>query len=232
MSRHALATLKGRPTYTRVGWPVQGRRVLFATALGAAAAALRVRHEPRHRTASALVHERGEGNRASGRRTTRRCVSEMGVYDDRALQEYITSSACKLAQASERPNLPWHFTSSTSRPSTRSRCPAATSTSRAASCRFSTTRRSSPACSATRSATSPRGTPRRSTRESTLLAGRLDLRRRSSCPGGAAVAQAGGTGLGTAVPEEQPRRRGAGRSDSACATRRGPAGIPRASRGC
>jgi len=35
---------------------------------------------------------------------------EMGSYDDRALQEYVTSIGLKLAQVSERPGLPWHFT--------------------------------------------------------------------------------------------------------------------------
>jgi predicted Zn-dependent protease len=35
---------------------------------------------------------------------------EMGVYDDDALQQYVTSVGLKLAQASERPSLPWHFT--------------------------------------------------------------------------------------------------------------------------
>jgi predicted Zn-dependent protease len=35
---------------------------------------------------------------------------EMGVYNDRALQEYVTTLGMKLAQVSERPNLPWHFT--------------------------------------------------------------------------------------------------------------------------
>ena len=35
---------------------------------------------------------------------------EMGSYGDRALQEYVTSIGMKLAQVSERPNLPWHFT--------------------------------------------------------------------------------------------------------------------------
>ena len=34
----------------------------------------------------------------------------MGSYDDRALQDYITSVGTKLAMASERPSLPWHFT--------------------------------------------------------------------------------------------------------------------------
>ena len=35
---------------------------------------------------------------------------EMGIYDDRALQEYVEGIGMKLAKASERPNLPWHFT--------------------------------------------------------------------------------------------------------------------------
>jgi predicted Zn-dependent protease len=35
---------------------------------------------------------------------------EMGSYDDRALQEYVTTVGMKLAQVSERPGLPWHFT--------------------------------------------------------------------------------------------------------------------------
>jgi predicted Zn-dependent protease len=35
---------------------------------------------------------------------------EMGVYSDRDLQQYVTRIGLKLAQQSERPNLPWHFT--------------------------------------------------------------------------------------------------------------------------
>jgi predicted Zn-dependent protease len=34
---------------------------------------------------------------------------EMGLYDDRALQEYTSSIGLRLAQNSERPQLPWHF---------------------------------------------------------------------------------------------------------------------------
>jgi predicted Zn-dependent protease len=33
----------------------------------------------------------------------------MGLYDDRALQEYVSTIGLHLAQSSERPNLPWHF---------------------------------------------------------------------------------------------------------------------------
>lgn len=35
---------------------------------------------------------------------------EMGVYNDPALQKYVESVGMRLARASERPNLPWHFT--------------------------------------------------------------------------------------------------------------------------
>jgi predicted Zn-dependent protease len=34
---------------------------------------------------------------------------EMGVYNDPELQRYVESIGMKLARASERPNLPWHF---------------------------------------------------------------------------------------------------------------------------
>jgi predicted Zn-dependent protease len=35
---------------------------------------------------------------------------EMGVYSDRTLQQYVSDIGLRLAQVSERPNLPWHFT--------------------------------------------------------------------------------------------------------------------------
>src|ERR1041384_6420026 len=35
---------------------------------------------------------------------------EMGLYNDPNLQQYISSIGMKLAQSSERPNLPWHYT--------------------------------------------------------------------------------------------------------------------------
>ena len=35
---------------------------------------------------------------------------EMGVYNDPALQEYVSSIGMKMAKISERPNLPWRFT--------------------------------------------------------------------------------------------------------------------------
>ena len=35
---------------------------------------------------------------------------EMGIYNDPALQEYVSNLGLKLAKLSERPMLPWHFT--------------------------------------------------------------------------------------------------------------------------
>src|SRR5262249_13300597 len=35
---------------------------------------------------------------------------EMGVYDDRAVQQYVSDIGLRLARQSERPDLPWHFT--------------------------------------------------------------------------------------------------------------------------
>src|SRR4051812_39049259 len=47
---------------------------------------------------------------ALGQENDAQVRTEMGSYDDRALQEYVTTVGLKLAMASERPNLPWHFT--------------------------------------------------------------------------------------------------------------------------
>ena len=47
---------------------------------------------------------------ALGQENDAQVRKEMGSYDDRALQEYVTSVGLKLAMVSERPGLPWHFT--------------------------------------------------------------------------------------------------------------------------
>ena len=47
---------------------------------------------------------------ALGQENDAQVRTEMGSYDDRALQEYVTTVGMKLAMNSERPNLPWHFT--------------------------------------------------------------------------------------------------------------------------
>jgi predicted Zn-dependent protease len=45
-----------------------------------------------------------------GRELDTETQREMGVYDNRALQEYIEDIGQRLARNSHRPNLPWHFT--------------------------------------------------------------------------------------------------------------------------
>ena len=45
-----------------------------------------------------------------GREADAQIRQEMGVYDDPALQEYVSGIGMRLAKASERPNLPWKFT--------------------------------------------------------------------------------------------------------------------------
>ena len=45
-----------------------------------------------------------------GREADAQIRSEMGVYDDPALQEYITAIGNRLAAVSHRPDLPWQFT--------------------------------------------------------------------------------------------------------------------------
>jgi predicted Zn-dependent protease len=47
---------------------------------------------------------------ALGRESDVQVRKEMGVYDDRALQEYVSGIGMRLASVSERPNLPWQFT--------------------------------------------------------------------------------------------------------------------------
>jgi len=47
---------------------------------------------------------------ALGQESDAQVRAEMGAYDDRALQEYVTTVGLKLAMNSERPALPWHFT--------------------------------------------------------------------------------------------------------------------------
>jgi predicted Zn-dependent protease len=46
----------------------------------------------------------------AGRQNDAQVRKEMGVYGDRALQEYVTGVGMRLAAVSERPSLPWLFT--------------------------------------------------------------------------------------------------------------------------
>jgi predicted Zn-dependent protease len=45
-----------------------------------------------------------------GRESDAQIKAEMGVYDDPALQQYVSEIGMRLAKVSERPNLPWQFT--------------------------------------------------------------------------------------------------------------------------
>ena len=47
---------------------------------------------------------------AMGRESDAQVKAEMGVYDDQALQQYVSRVGLQLAKLSERPNLPWQFT--------------------------------------------------------------------------------------------------------------------------
>ena len=44
-----------------------------------------------------------------GREYDPQVVSQMGLYPDSALQQYVSSLGMEMARASERPNLPWSF---------------------------------------------------------------------------------------------------------------------------
>ena len=46
---------------------------------------------------------------SAGQEADAQVKKEMGIYNDPNLQEYVSSIGLKLAQLSERPNLPWHY---------------------------------------------------------------------------------------------------------------------------
>jgi len=46
---------------------------------------------------------------SAGQEADAQVKKEMGLYNDANLQEYVRSIGLKLAQQSERPNLPWHY---------------------------------------------------------------------------------------------------------------------------
>src|SRR5438552_10944197 len=47
---------------------------------------------------------------AAGQQNDAEVRRDMGVYENRALQQYVSEIGMRLAAISERPNLPWHFT--------------------------------------------------------------------------------------------------------------------------
>src|SRR5690348_11208308 len=46
---------------------------------------------------------------SAGQEADAQVKKEMGLYNDPNLQEYVSSIGLKLAQVSERPSLPWHY---------------------------------------------------------------------------------------------------------------------------
>jgi predicted Zn-dependent protease len=84
-------------------------KTLFALALAALTAAIACATNPAT-GARQLSFMSEEKEIALGQENDAQVRQEMGSYDDRALQEYVTTVGMKLAQVSERPGLPWHFT--------------------------------------------------------------------------------------------------------------------------
>jgi predicted Zn-dependent protease len=68
----------------------------------------------------------------AGKQAHQQVLAEYGAYAEPKLQAYVNAVGQKLAMSSHRSALPWTFTVLDSPRSTPSRCPAATSTSRAA----------------------------------------------------------------------------------------------------
>ncbi len=55
-----------------------------------------------------MVSKKGEVEQ--GRKAHEQVIKFYGIYEDQGLQDYVTQIGTKLAQASERPELEWHFT--------------------------------------------------------------------------------------------------------------------------
>lgn len=89
--------------------PDRSRSLVLACAVAAIAAAIACATNPAtgQRQISFMSEEK---EIALGQENDAQVRTEMGSYDDRALQDYVTSVGMKLAINSERPNLPWHFT--------------------------------------------------------------------------------------------------------------------------
>jgi predicted Zn-dependent protease len=83
-------------------------RKVFAFLLALAAVAGCATNPATGRRQFSLLTE--EQELEAGRQNDAQVLAEMGIYDDRALQEYVTSVGLRLAAISERPTLSWHFT--------------------------------------------------------------------------------------------------------------------------
>src|SRR5437016_3460017 len=81
------------------------RLIAFSIALLAVACA--TNPATGHRELSFMSEER---EIAMGREADADVRKEMGIYADRELQQFVSDIGARLAQESERPSLPWHFT--------------------------------------------------------------------------------------------------------------------------
>ena len=104
LSERCSAGLSG-PRRAALKGPPYLLAVLFA--LAAAAAGCATNPATGNRQFSLLSEEQ---EIEAGRQNDAQVLAEMGIYDDRALQEYVTSVGLRLAAVSERPALQWHFT--------------------------------------------------------------------------------------------------------------------------
>jgi predicted Zn-dependent protease len=85
-------------------------RPLLVTALLACAALVAscAKNPVTGNTDVTMVSKKGEIEQ--GRKAHEQVIRFYGIYEDQGLQDYVTQIGTKLAQASERPELEWHFT--------------------------------------------------------------------------------------------------------------------------
>ena len=178
-----------------------------------------------------LADERGAGDRSSASRWTREVRREMGVYNDPELQRYVEGVGMRLARASERPNLPWHFTVVDE--------PAVNAFALPGGYIYMT-RGILPFLDDEAQLAGVLGheighvTARHSAQQYTKAtsAGRRPRAAQHLRSRGAAASGRGRDRARRAVPEARTRRRAAGRSARRASTRRRPDGTPRASPAC
>ncbi len=100
-SNRVVPSVESRRWRALTTWPTAG---IVATALVAAACATNPVSGERE---LALMSESQEI--ATGREMDPQVRQQMGVYEDRALQEYVSGIGMRLARSSQRSELPWSF---------------------------------------------------------------------------------------------------------------------------
>ena len=100
----------GAPPERHYESPMRITRPLLVTAfLGCAALGASCAKNPvTGNTDITTVSKKGEVEQ--GRKAHEQVIRFYGIYEDQGLQDYVTQIGTKLAQASERPELEWHFT--------------------------------------------------------------------------------------------------------------------------